>query len=442
MKSPFQTILIVVLGFIAFIAVLMFAGYLPGGIGPFGQKAVQEVVMWGPYVSDGNLAEYFNNLNGANKQVVQIKYVAQVPETYASNLVEAFARGEGPDLFFADQKMLNRLAGKITDIPYATYPQRDVLNNFADGASVFMNSKGLRAMPMFIDPLVMYYNRTMYTSANIVIPPKNWTEFLTTIKPLTEIDTRNNITRTATALGEFRNVTNAKDIFSALLFQAGNPIITTDISDNYNSVLAEDFGFAPPPAEATIAFYQQFANPTQVSYAWNRSMSNDKDTFTAEKLATYFGLAGELADLRAKNPHLNLDAVVIPQKDPQKRVTYADFYGVVIAKSSVKQNSAMLAAMLLAQATNQAELAKILGYLPARRDLLASRDSDPIVQVFKDSAVIARSWVDPDNDQTQQILQQMVENIQTGQIGVGEAIKSASDKINRLFNKVTTPVTP
>jgi len=435
MKSPFQMILITVFGLIAFVAVLMFSDILPGGISPLGSKAVEEVVMWGPY-SGIEIENYFGAISDVNKDIVKIKYIPQIPETYLNNLVESFAQGKGPDLFFADQKMLNRLVGKTTDIPYSIYPQRDILNNFADGVSVFMNSKGLRAIPLMIDPLVMFYNRTMYTSANIIIPPKDWTEFLATIKPLTEIDTRNNITRTAAALGEFNNITNAKDIFSALLFQAGNPIVTTDINDNYNSVLANAFGFSPIPAEAVTSFYHQFSNPTQVSYSWNRSVSNDKDMFVAEKLATYFGLSSEIADLRAKNPHLNLDAVIIPQKDPQKRVTYADFYGMVISKSSTKQNSAMTAALLLAQSQNQADLAKILKYMPARRDQLAVKDSDPLVQVFKDSSVISRSWVDPDNNNTKQVLQQMSENIQTGQVGVSSAISSASDQINRLFSKI------
>jgi ABC-type glycerol-3-phosphate transport system substrate-binding protein len=437
MKSSFQTILIVICGFAALVAVLMFAGILPSFSGSsFGGQTVEEVVMWGPY-RGVDVETYFNNFNETNKAVVKIKYEAQVPETYLNNLVEAFARGEGPDLFFADQKMLNRLTGKLTEIPYTAYSQRTALNNFVDGASVFMTSTGLKALPLMIDPLVMFYNRTLYTSANIVIPPKNWTEFLTTIKPLTEIDIRNNIIRSAAALGEFRNITNAKYIFSTLLLQAGNPIITTDANDNYNSVLTDSFGFTPSPAEATIAFYQQFANPVQVSYSWNRSLSGDKDMFTAEKLATYFGLSSELADLQQKNPHLSLDVVVIPQKDPQKKVTYANFYGAVIAKNSKKQNSALSAASLLSQPVNLEKLAKILNYLPARRDLLAVKDSDPLVQVFKNSAVISRSWVDPDNDQTKQIFQQMMENVQTGQIGAADAIMDANSKINRLFNKVT-----
>lgn len=425
--------LLAVLGLIGLVGVLMFAGIIPGGVGPLGSKAVEEVVMWGPY-SGLPIESYFFNFNKENENLVKIKYVAQTPESYENNLIEAFARGQGPDLIFINQKMLNRLAGKITTIPYEVYPQRDILNNFVDGASVFMNSKGLKAMPLFIDPLVMFYNRTMYTSANIIIPPKDWTEFLATIKPIVEIDSRNNITRTAVAMGEFRNVTNAKYILSALLFQAGNPIITTNTDDSYKSVFSNDFGFTPSPIEASISFFRQFSNPSQVSYSWNRSMPNDKDMFVAEKLSTYFGLASELSDLQAKNPHLNLDTVVIPQKDPQKRVTYANFYGVVITKGSKKQNSSLTAAVLLSQAKNQDVLASVLGYLPVRRDLLSVKVSDPFLQVFKESSVISRSWVDPDPIKTNQALEETLESIQMSQTNFGESVKTLDDKINRLFS--------
>jgi ABC-type glycerol-3-phosphate transport system substrate-binding protein len=433
MKSSFQLTLIIACGFLAVIAVLMFAGYLPKGIGSKNKNVVQEVTLWGPF-GGIDVDEYFNNLSDANKDVVRVKYVSQAPEDYVENLIEAFARGEGPDLFFVDQKMLNRLTGKTILIPYETYPQRDVLNNFADGSSVFMTSAGLKAIPLMIDPLVMYYNRTMYTSSNVVIPPKTWVEFLATIKPILQIDSRNNITRTAAAMGEFRNITNSKSLLSTLFLQSGNPIVILDANDNYVADLNNTLGLTPSPAEAAIVYYQQFSNPTQASYTWNRSMTNDKDTFAAENLATYFGFASELKDLRGKNPHLDLDAVVIPQKDLRKRVSYGDFYGAAISKNSKKQASAYLLAEILAKKTTQDEMTKLLGYLPARRDLLVIKDSDPIRQIFKDSATLSRSWVDPVPSNTNQIIQEMMEGIQTGQTEIGGAIIDANSKINRLFN--------
>lgn len=434
MKSTFQLILLVIFSFVAVIAVLMFSGILPGGIGPLGAKPIQTVTMWGPY--NGDIENFIGVLNDANTEVVQIKYVPKTPESYTEDLIEAFARSEGPDLFFVDQTMLNRLAGKTVDIPYSVYPQRDYINDFSDGSSVFMTTTGLKALPLFIDPLVMYFNRTMYTSAGIVIVPKNWTELVATLKPINEVDTRNNVRRSAVAMGEFNNITNAKYLFSTLVFQAGNPIVEMDKDNNYRFVLGESFGFTPTPAQAATEFFVQFGNPAQSSYSWNRSLPRDKDFFVAENLAVYFGLASELADLRQKNPHLNLDVAVVPQKDSQKRITFGNYSGLGIAKSSKKQNAAATAAMILSQTSNLEKLSGILGVEPARRNLLALKAADPFKQIFRDSAAIARSWIDPDTRESNKLFLRMIDGVQTGQLGPATAASSISGEMSRLFNKI------
>ena len=346
-SSTFQTILLIVFGFVAVLAVLMFAGIIPGGASFMGAKTAGTVVLWGPY-NDVGLANYFGDFNKNNEKVVQIKYVYKAPETYTDTLVEAFSRGTGPDLFFADQTMLNRLTGKTTDIPFTAYPQRTFTDTFADGTSVFTNTTGLKGIPLFIDPLVMYYNRTLYSSAGIVSPPKTWKDFVATVKLINKQDAQNNFLFTAAPLGEFRNITNAKAILSSLMFQAGNPISDVDGDGNYYVRLADNFGFTPTPAETALGFYMSFSNPSLDTYSWNRSMSQDKDMFVAEKSAVYFGFSSELADIQSKNPHLNLDAVTIPQSDLNRQAAFGNVEGLMIANNSSQKNLAMTAAALLA----------------------------------------------------------------------------------------------
>lgn len=431
--STFQLILLVIFGFLAVIAVLMFAGIIPGASGLAGGTVAGQVVMWGPYGGD-ELNQYFGDLNNIKTKTVQIKYEPQAPETYLDKLIEAFARGGGPDLFLVDQNMLNRLAGKTTDISYLTYSERDFLNNFVDGAEIFSATSSWRALPLLIDPLVMYYNRTLYTSAGIVSPPTSWEQFVATLKPLNRPAGQGDFTQTAVAAGEFRNVTNANYLLSALVFQAGNLLTVRDGWGNYRFDLANNYGFTPSPAEAALNFYLQFSNPSSPNYSWNRSLDLDKDMFVAEKLATYFGFASELADLQAKNPHLNFDAVVIPQKDPVRRLTYGRFLGAAIAGNSQQKGLAYTAALLLTQPENLKQLAKILALSPARRDLLAKPAGDPWQQTFNDSAVIARSFVDPDRIKTRALLGQMVEDVQTGRVTASQAISDTNGRINLLFS--------
>lgn len=433
-SSLFQVILMFVLGIVAVVAVLIFSGILPGASSALNNKKVEEVVLWGPY-PQVVLTNFIAEFNKANEQVVKIRYEARAPETYLDDLIESFARASGPDLFVIDEKMLNRLTGKTAEIPYTGYPQRDILNTYADGVDVYFGLTGLKAVPLFIDPLVMYYNRTMYSSAGLVNVPKTWDEFVSNLPKFNQVDDRNNVTRTGAAMGEFRNITNAKNLLSAILFQAGNPIQVLDDKGRPKAVLDNDYGYSTSPAIAALSFYQQFSDTAQSTYSWNRSMVVDKNFFLAENLANYFGMASDLGDLRAKNPHLNIDVSTLPQKDLNRRITYGNVYALALSKGSKKKVSALNAALALSKTSSLEKLSGILSMTPARRDLLAKKEADPFKQIFKDSAVITKTWADPDPVKTNQIFSQMSEESQIGQSAISSAIMNGNGKINLLFEK-------
>lgn len=435
-SSTFQMILLVAFGFIALLAVLVFAGIIPLGSSSSSSQDLGSVTVWGTY-DQNNLNAFFAKLNQADTKRVTFTYLQKDPETYADDLIEAFARGEGPDLFFADQKMLNRLTGKITAIPYTSYPERTFLDTFVDGSTVLTDNTGIKIMPLFVDPLVMYYNRSLYTGSGIVAAPKTWTEFISTLSGLNKQDAANNFIQTGAPLGEFRNITNAKGIFSALLFQAGNNIVDLDAANGYEVILDSNNGntASATPATGAATFYLQFSDPTLNTYSWNRSMDNDKDMFVAEKSAVYFGLASEYSDLKAKNPHLDFDIADLPQLNLSRKMTYGDFYGLAIASNSKNQTGAIFGAALLAGADNDQTLSGLASLSPARRDLLAQNASTTWEQSFNRSAIFTYSWVDPDDTKTTSIFQTMLETVQTNQANLTNAITNASNQISLLFSR-------
>lgn len=430
--TNFQIVLLIMFGFLAVIAVLMFAGVIPGGSSFLGDKSAGEIVMWGPAGGD-NLQRFFEDLSLANEKTVRIRYVAQAPETYLDKLIEAFARGGGPDAFFVDQNMIDRLTGKITDIPFSVYAERDFRDNFVDGAAIFAGTSSLKALPLLVDPLMLYYNRTLYSSAGIAVPPARWDDFLGGISALNRRDERGNFKLTAAPLGEFVNIQNAKYILSTLMLQAGNPITTNESDGSYRFDLANDYGFSPAPAVAAVNFYLQFSNPSLAVYSWNRSMDDDQSLFIAEQAAAYFGFASELSRLKAKNPHLALDVAPLPQKDLTRRFVYGSFTGIAIAGNSRQKSLAYAASRLLTETANLSKLAEVIGIPPARRDLLSRAVSDPWQQAWNGSALYARSFVDPDRAQTNAILTRTLENIQTNQISAPEALTDANGRLNLLF---------
>ena len=69
---------------------------------------------------------------------------------------------------------------------------------------------------------------------------------------------------------------------------------------------------------------------------------------------------------------------------------------------------------------------------PARLDILSKGSSDSAKIIFYNSALISRGWIDPDSNKTDNIFQNMVENITTGRMSVQESISKASAEIDRI----------
>ena len=105
---------------------------------------------------------------------------------------------------------------KISPIPFAYYPERDFRDNFVDISNLFIDQKngGLTALPFLIDPVVMYWNKDLFSSAGISQPPQDWSEFAEDVQIFTGKNEAGNITQAGTALGELEQHKNGKDILS------------------------------------------------------------------------------------------------------------------------------------------------------------------------------------------------------------------------------------
>ena len=79
---------------------------------------------------------------------------------------------------------------------------------------------------------------------------------------ITKVDGNLNIERSAAYLSaNLEMSSNAKEIISLLILQAGNPIVKID-KEEPASVLKDRFDF-PFPSEAALCFYTEFSNPSK-----------------------------------------------------------------------------------------------------------------------------------------------------------------------------------
>lgn len=433
MKSNFQTIILAIcLAFFVF-AVLIFAGLLP--IGKTGSQAKLKgtIAIWGT-VPSIDFAKIVEDVNTNNPDLV-LKYTEKTPANYSNDLLQAFASGTAPDLFMLPDNLILKEQQFITPIPYTSYPEKSFRDTFIDGAEVYLGNDGVIALPVTVDPLVLYYNKDLLSNNGISNPPKTWDELFTLNDKFTISSSDGTINQSMIALGTYENINNAKDILALFLIQNGNPIVTKD-NNKLVSVFGEQLGQNKSPAESVLEFYSNFSNQSSTVYSWNRGLIKSKDMFTAGKLAFYIGRGSELFNIQSTNPNLSFDVTTILQTNgTNTRRTFASMNAIAISKTSTNPTLAMSTAMLFTDPEISKNIAIRLSLPPARRDLLAEIPRDPYLTIFYNSAIYGRTWLDPDSNATDTIFRDMVQNILSNKFDIGESVNRAQAQMTLLLRK-------
>ncbi len=425
----FSIIILVVFIIAAILGVLVFSGAIP--IGKNDSGSLGKVVLWGT-VPTTAISGTIKDFNDANPTFI-VEYVQKSANTFDQDLLEATASGTGPDMFFLPDNLVFRYANKIFTIPLSSYSLASFKNNFAGAGEVFLTAEGILAFPMSIDPLMMYYNRSMLDANGVVYAPASWEEMVKVVPLLTKKDEANKITKSAIAFGHFSNVVHAKDILATLFMQAGNPIIK-EKNGIFNSTLDLSIGSFNLPS--ILKFYTDFADPNNAVYSWNKSFPNSIDAFSKEDLAFYFGFAGELQSLVNRNPNQNFFVAPMPQiKNSNSRVTTARVTGLAISAFSKNITTAFMVANSMTTGDFASKLTKAIGVVPARRDLLAVKPQDAYSPIFYSSALYAKSWMDPSPKDTDAIFSEMINSVLSNNLTVADAIRDASVKMTLLLYK-------
>jgi len=424
--SKFQLILLVVFGAFILIAVMLFSMSSGGG------SSVPTITIWGD-ISAPDFSNLMNVAGLQNNQTAKIRYVEKSSATFDTDFTEALASGVGPDLVIISQENLWKQKNRLLLIPATSINQNDFISTFIDEGSLFYTTGGAYALPLIVDPLVLYWNRDLFSKEAIATPPKYWDEIYDYATKLTEKDNAGNITTSAIALGGSTNIPNSKDILALLMLQAGTPI-TNIVSGNLRAELTNSFNLSVVPAQAAVDFYTQFSNPAKPFYSWNRSMKSAGTSFTSGDSAMYIGFASELFNLLAKNPTLNLGISAIPQsRVSNKAITFGRLSALAVVKNSRNPTAALNIALTLISKDVMSALSKIVSLPPTRRDLLTVKQTDLAQSVFYDAAIRSRGWLDPDEVKTTQIFSNIVESVTSGRARTSEALGAAQNQINALI---------
>lgn len=431
--NPFQTIIVGVFAALTVAGFIFFAMFRapddPGSV-------IGNVTIWGTY-SQATMGRVLESLDGVlpSDYSGQIRYQAKDPDTYNDELVEALASGTGPDVFMLNQADIVRQLNKVHIVPYETFPQRTFKDRYIEGAEIFLTNEGVVGFPFAVDPLIMYYNRDILSRERIPSPPDTWVDFFELSPKITKRDASANVLQSTVPFGEYRNVTNGKEIVSALILQAGDPITAYNFDQgSYESVLGASSEGANGTAVSVLRFYTEFSNPTKSAYSWNRSLPDSRIAFLSGDLAFYFGFASELKPLVEANVNLNRDIAPLPQiEEDGTPKTFGRMQAMAVSKASQNKIGAFRVASFLTARPVLETLTAQTGLPPIRRDMLADIPTDDIGPVFYESALISHAWLEPDSEIVDTIFRDMIESISSGRLNIKDALREADKELELLF---------
>lgn len=411
-------------------AFMVFSGVVK--IGTPDQSVNGNITVWGTVP-----AEIMQPLiEQTRTQNLTVNYSQKQESGYENELINAFAAGDGPDLFIMRHENILRHSDKVLEIPYSSFPKSSYEATYIDESQLFLTQTGVTAFPLVVDPLVMYYNKALVSSAFLLDVPEYWDEVVAFTNAITVTSGLGEVSISGVALGTADNIRHVKSILSSLILQNGNRIVgTSEFNNKKQSTLAVDQGTVDSVAQA-VDFYTAFAEVGSNIYSWNEALPDSQDTFIAGEVALYFGRASEVDNIRRKNPNLDFNASLFPQvRSSTDKLTQGSMFGVAIAKQTNNVPASLSVASQLAGSEISGKLADALIMAPARKDLLRNKPDDAFKTLVYNSAIISDSWFDVDPDETDRLFNVLIRSINTGASSSSNAIGRINADLNVLLDR-------
>lgn len=419
-------------------AVLIFSGKIPGFSnsqdGPQG-----DVVVWGTF-SESRVNSIIQSVNPQMK-TVRVSYVEVDENDFNSKLLEALASGKGPDLILAPYQNILAQSSRIYNHPVTSVNEQTFKGVFLEGTSdVFWTPSGAIALPIAIDPMVLFFNRTMFSKHGIVSPPLLWDDLESDVLKITTLDNRGRFIETGVALGS-PSTPYIKDIIMTIIEQL-NQVPVVRQFDSEGKVAMSVIANTPTtsnddvyPLSTVLTFITKFADPNQKTYSWNQYMGDARDQFVAEKLAMYIGYSSEYSDLKSRNPRARFEMTGLPQVNGMNtKTTGMRLYGIAALKSSKNLSSALYVQKLFATDDMLNALAPITGGLPPTQAYVkANQSSNP---VLTNSMLIAHGWLDIFEEQSSTYVSAMLADVINNRTTITDAANTFVSRMQDLYNPI------
>ncbi|MCW1929870.1 MAG: extracellular solute-binding protein [Candidatus Kerfeldbacteria bacterium] len=381
---------------------------------------------------------------------VSFEYKTFTPEEYEVALLNAWAKGEGPDIFETPNWRLGKYREFIAPMPEqasfviaqskktlgkttTTLSQRTVIfptisqlrERFVDVVTDdIVYDEEVYGVPFSVDTLALYYNRDVMARGQVAVAPTTWNELVAAVSAIRKIDTDKRIVLPAAALGTADNLPYYFDILSLLMIQGG-----TTLSVNNRMTMSSGDERSLPAIEA-LDFFTKFSNPKWQVYTWNDQQPNALEAFTQDALAFYFGYYSDLQTIQERAPNLNFYYTKVPQTDLDNPINYANYMIESVHVNSKHVNQAWDFIDFMSTQEQVINYLTVTKKVPALRSLVAQTQTDPVIGIFAQQALTAQSWyhgVRPDTAQT--VFGDMIRAAQEGIIPLKEVVTTTNSQL-------------
>ena len=390
---------------------------------------------------------------------------------YEQALLEAWADGEGPDIFSIQNTWVDKYESKIEPMPEYTsavymteqgsiktevVPElqkeksltlKEIKNNFVDvvyddavkeviDEDTDKVSEEVMGLPLSVDTLAMFYNKDLLNNAGVALPPSYWNEeFQEIVKETTLQNTKGLIIQSGTALGGSDNVERSFDILSALMMQNGAEMMDESGSVLFNTIPDTFKSEKYNPGLDALRFYTDFANPSKEVYCWNNTMDNSIDLFSRGKVALVFGYSYHLPVIKANAPKLNFGVAKLPQIEGSlSEVNYANYWLETVSKRSENSNEAWNFVQFATKAEQAAKYLAATGKPTALRSLIETQTDDLEIGPFAEQVLTAKSWYHGANVlSAEEIVNEMIDSAVAGEEDIDDVINLGARRVQQTI---------
>lgn len=415
--SNFQLIIGVIFGLLAVGGLIAFATFSGSG------KGLRQVVVWSDIDND-QLQEWFN-LADKEKFTVVYRYIPS--DEFVRTIIDELSLGVSPDVIVTDVNRQFELGERLQLLPFSSLSPSDFNERYVSGAqTAFESDGGYVGLPMFVDPLILYSNRTLLDTNGIPSAPVFWDEVSEIANKYSKKE-GSIVSQVVMPIGTHQNTTNSKDIVSAMFLQTGSNVI----EESNDNVLAPNFDRST--ASSVVSYYTDFANLNSGVYNWNESFSSSLAEFAEGKSFFYLGFASEYGEIQKLNPNLDFFVTEFPQVRDGSRVTKAKFYGALFPKANRDIETTF---DLLTELTNRSLLSVVAergGLTSALRSEIYTSGESILTAVAARSTLYARSWSDVNSASTNNAFSDLIEGILYRGVLPNESISNLETAIYEIL---------